>query len=162
MIEHALIDGDTTLYCKACGINKSPQYFHKDSTSKRGHAYYCKDCANAKSRAWTAKNGHKATYRMKKHDAYYKHKYGMSLDERIELLNSQGCKCAICRSPLEASGGNTHTDHCHSTGKIRGILCTNCNRGLGHFQENTTNLMAAIEYLQAHTEDGNQKEGSCQ
>jgi len=158
---HILTDGDQTLYCKSCGQNKSPQYFHKDTSSKRGHTYYCKECANSRSRAWTAANKHSVSYRQKKHNAYYKHMYGISLDERIALLNSQGSKCAICRCPLDHTGGNTHTDHCHTTGKVRGILCTNCNRGLGHFQENQEFLMQAVKYLQTHTENGTQKEGSC-
>lgn len=56
MVETALIDADgVTLSCNACGHNKSPQCFHKDKTARRGHAYYCKECANAKARAWIKK-----------------------------------------------------------------------------------------------------------
>ena len=152
---------EITYYCKACGTNKSSQYFHKDKKTKRGICYYCKECANSKSRAHTAKYGKTEKYRLQKWNSYYLFKYDMTLDERVALLNSQGCKCVICKTALDASGGGTHTDHCHTTGKVRGLLCTNCNRGLGHFQENKEFLMAAINYLQAHTDNGNQKEGSC-
>lgn len=142
----ALIDGDT-LHCKACNTDKVKSEFHKDSTSSRGHAYYCKQCANSKSRKWTADHGHTQKYRESKWNAYYKHKYKLSLEDRTNLLKKQNFKCAICSIDLNTYGTHTHTDHCHTTGSVRGILCTNCNRGLGHFQDNKDFLMKAIQYL---------------
>ena len=145
----ALVDGDT-LYCKACDSYKVKTDFHKDASSKRGYTYYCKECANSRSRKWTAENGHKPEYRASKWGAYYKHKYGLSLEDRIGLLREQDNACAICRVPLNPHGTHTHTDHCHTTGKIRGILCTNCNRGLGHFKDSIDNLKEAIKYLEGN------------
>lgn len=142
----ALIDGDS-LYCKLCDSVKLKTEFHKDSSSIRGHAYYCKQCANSKSRKWTADNGHTKEYKEAKQNSYYKHKYKLSLKDRNDLLKEQNFKCAICNINLNVSGTHTHTDHCHTSGKVRGILCTNCNRGLGHFQDNKEFLMNAIQYL---------------
>jgi hypothetical protein len=68
---------------------------------------------------------------------------------------------AICGIPLESSGHLTHLDHCHATGKLRSFLCTNCNRGLGHFQDDEELLEAARIYLIGHRANHNSpKEGS--
>jgi hypothetical protein len=62
------------------------------------------------------------------------------------MLESQGGKCAICGA---TEGYNfPAVDHCHSTGKIRGILCDRCNRGLGFFKDNVAILRAAADYLE--------------
>ena len=53
-------------------------------------------------------------------------------------------KCAVCRRPLVVRG---HSDHNHETGKWRGVLCGNCNRGLGYLKDNIKGLTAAIAYL---------------
>lgn len=142
----ATIDGDS-FYCKGCDTVKPVSDFHKDSKSKRGFTYHCKVCANARSRKWTAEHGHTTKYRESKWNAYYKNKYKISLEDRLNLLKQQEYKCKICGIDLNPSGTHTHTDHCHTTGQIRGILCTNCNRGLGHFQDNKEFLMNAIKYL---------------
>jgi hypothetical protein len=74
--------------------------------------------------------------------------YGLSVDEYAAILDSQSGGCGICGAKVP--GGNSifmHVDHCHATGKIRGLLCTNCNRGLGYFQDDIEVLAAAIRYL---------------
>ena len=87
-------------------------------------------------------------YHEARRESYFKLKYGITLEKREELLKQQDYKCAICFTELLKNGGATHIDHCHSTGKIRGMLCTNCNRGLGHFQDNKEFLMRAVKYLE--------------
>lgn len=68
--------------------------------------------------------------------------------QRQELLQKQDFKCAICRT-LEADlPKKLHLDHCHATGKIRGLLCARCNLGLGHFLDNKGLLQKAIDYLE--------------
>jgi hypothetical protein len=132
------------MYCKACRADKPEQEFHKCATSKRGFAYYCKVCANLKAKAWHKVNGKKPGeergYRLLR-------QYGLTLEAYEGLLEQQNHKCKICDVAL-IGGHQTHIDHCHNSNKIRGILCTNCNRGLGHFQDSTLNLERAIEYLQ--------------
>lgn len=143
----ALIDGVETLFCKACYEQKPVSSFHKDSSSTRSYAYYCKPCATKKSRVWHSTHKDDAAYKAKRQDSYFKTKYSVSKEVRDQMLIEQDNKCAICHVSLSADGGHTHTDHNHQTGKIRGILCTNCNRGLGHFKDSKDNLQAAIEYL---------------
>lgn len=79
--------------------------------------------------------------------------YGITLDEFEELETSQGTVCAICKRPEKAFRKGTlcrlAVDHCHETKKIRGLLCSKCNIGIGHFNHDPTLLQAAIQYLQS-------------
>lgn len=71
--------------------------------------------------------------------------WDMSLIEFQERLAAQGGKCAICTKSI--TGRDIHRDHDHTTGEWRGLLCNNCNRGLGHFQDDPALLMKAAEYV---------------
>ena len=146
----ALIDGVESLFCKACYEHKSVDKFHKDSSSSRGYAYYCKVCATEKSRAWHSAHKDDPVYKRKRSNSNFKTKYNLSLEEREQMLKEQDHKCAICSVELKPLGGHTHTDHNHTTGKVRALLCTNCNRGLGHFQDSPTIIQNAINYLEKY------------
>lgn len=61
------------------------------------------------------------------------------------MLTSQDGKCAICRNHQRYQ--RLAVDHCHKTHQIRGLLCMNCNRGLGHFFDSPFRLQSAIDYL---------------
>jgi hypothetical protein len=74
-------------------------------------------------------------------------KYGITLKERDALLAEQSGTCAICGADAPGGRGGWHTDHCHTTKKVRGILCTRCNTGIGMFKDNPATLAAAINYL---------------
>lgn len=79
---------------------------------------------------------------------YMKHHYGIGILERYGLAERQGYRCAACGVPDER--GSLHVDHCHETGKVRGLLCGNCNRAIGLFQDNPAALRAAAEYLEKY------------
>lgn len=83
-----------------------------------------------------------------------KYCYGIGIDEYEKLLDAQEHKCAICGKQESATQSNGKTfrlavDHCHESKKIRGLLCSRCNRGLGYFSDNTATLLSAVEYLTA-------------
>jgi hypothetical protein len=65
----------------------------------------------------------------------------------IILLAKQNNQCGICHKHLLWPDKDTCLDHDHKTGKVRGILCSRCNRGLGHFQDNVESLRQAVTYL---------------
>lgn len=78
----------------------------------------------------------------------FKKQYGITLDDYNNMLDKQSGGCGICGS--ETAGVRTKyfsVDHCHSTGKVRGLLCMKCNRGLGLFNDNTERLLKAVNYL---------------
>lgn len=71
-------------------------------------------------------------------------KYGISHKEYDLMFKSQGGACKICRNEFDY---RLHVDHCHNTGKVRGLLCRGCNTGLGHFKDDVQLLREAINYL---------------
>lgn len=83
-------------------------------------------------------------------DAHLQRAYGMTLEEKHRMINDQRCSCAICFKPLDTSKPKTiAVDHCHTTGKVRGILCRECNLMLGMARDNQQILANAIQYLRA-------------
>lgn len=81
-------------------------------------------------------------------------KYGIDAAAYDEMLRGQNGVCAIC---LTATPGGRFfcVDHCHRTGRVRGLLCTHCNHGLGKFADSTANLERAINYLKCSEPGGN-------
>lgn len=74
-------------------------------------------------------------------------RYGLTPEQVDEMLLAQGGRCAVCQT--DNPGARTwHVDHCHGSGRIRGLLCGNCNRGLGLFADDPSVLRAAINYLE--------------
>lgn len=71
--------------------------------------------------------------------------YGITLERFHDMMEAQGGKCAICKQKPERHALNV--DHCHATGKVRGLLCHKCNRALGLFRDSQTLLANAISYL---------------
>lgn len=80
-----------------------------------------------------------------------KSKYGLGKQEIEKLWEKQGKKCPICGKSEENSGRRFHIDHCHVTGKIRGLLCSKCNMGIGIFDESIIRMQVAIVYLLQHS-----------
>lgn len=79
-----------------------------------------------------------------------KYDYGISVERHDEMLKQQNGLCAICHNPPKKYEILV-TDHDHTTGYVRGLLCKECNFGLGLFRDNPENLLSAIEYLKNST-----------
>lgn len=75
-------------------------------------------------------------------------RYKLTQEDYDNLVKMQNESCAICRNRFEK---RPHIDHCHETLKVRGLLCEKCNRGLGHFDDNTDKLSRAIRYVTSST-----------
>jgi hypothetical protein len=77
--------------------------------------------------------------------------FGLSLDDYERMLAEQGGVCALCGSPPGNDLRTRHlaVDHCHETGRIRGLLCGGCNRALGFFKDDPELLDRAAAYLRA-------------
>ena len=75
-------------------------------------------------------------------------RYGMTFQDLNNRIKDQNGKCLICKREFSNMlPKNINIDHDHETGEVRGILCVNCNQGLGQFREDVESLKAAIEYL---------------
>lgn len=89
-------------------------------------------------------------YQNNKRRAYWRNvkaKYGLVEDEVHQLLEDQNGECALCERPLEFDGNKLHIDHCHETGRIRGLLCMPCNVALGMLGDNEVGLTRALNYI---------------
>ena len=135
--------------CKTCKESKPITEFHKRKDGKAGTRSSCIVCMRKKHLEYYHSRGGKELQA----DRSYKHnlkKYGLTEEDYKSLLEGQQGRCAICRSD-ETQRTNTRynlfVDHCHATGKVRGLLCHHCNVGLGHFKDQQELLNKAIEYL---------------
>lgn len=91
----------------------------------------------AYNKLWASKNKeHRADYQLQKN-------YGISLKDKLLMEEQQQYRCKICKKRAKL-----FVDHCHTTGKVRGLLCTRCNTGIGYFMNNIDNLDSAKIYLQ--------------
>lgn len=79
-------------------------------------------------------------------------KFGLTEAKYNAALEKQAFKCALCTSPQPGGVGDWHIDHCHKTGRVRGLLCKNCNLGLGLFKDNPDLLEAGAVYLKQDTD----------
>lgn len=78
-------------------------------------------------------------------------KYGITLDQYRAMFDAQEGKCAICLGQPKgrnAVNNRLDVDHCHTTGKVRGLLCSDCNTSLGKLSDDIGNLKRAIQYLE--------------
>lgn len=116
--------------CPACKENKSKEDFWKNRGNLDGLQVYCKPC--------------RKNYELAQ-------RYGISFKEYLELLESQKHCCQIC-GEINRSGKMLGVDHCHKSNRIRGLLCSNCNFGLGYFRDNLDVLQNAILYLEKNNE----------
>lgn len=119
----------TTKMCRLCGTEKplSNFYQRKDTQAYRNE---CKDCLI---------------------EAHRFKKLGVCNAKYHEILVSQKGGCAICKALLGSSRYTKFAvDHDHRTGRVRGLLCTNCNTAIGLMKDNPVRLQNAIEYLRRH------------
>ena len=122
--------------CRKCNTDKNLENFYPSKAYKDNFHPWCKFC-----------------YKISIRNSYLKRIYGISLEEYEDILNSQNRGCAICDKkedtflPIQGHSKNLAVDHDKKTNKIRGILCENCNRGIGLLDHNVDLLKKAIDYL---------------
>lgn len=157
--------------CSVCKLVKKASEFIKDNRLKSGLHSHCRKCQSVKYKKFLEKPGFKEDqkiYRKKYYDekeknfllpqpiiirkAYLKRIYNLEVEEYVALIEKQNNKCAICgKEETELTRNNNKKaisiDHCHKTGRIRGLLCGKCNKGIGYFNDDIEILQKAIEYL---------------
>lgn len=135
-----------TKLCNNCKISKPLEEFYDRGNG--AYSSFCKTCI-VKRKKESRKNGN-ITSKEYNRKVSLKSNYGLSVRQYDKLYNEQGGKCAICKTPQSELKKNLCVDHDHKTGKVRGLLCTLCNQGLGSFRDNQSNLEDALYYLILH------------
>lgn len=129
--------------CRHCNETKPLDVFHNNKEMKDGKSSYCKPCASERSAAWKRKNKDRAK------NTNLQLKYKISLEEYKAVYSEQKGLCAICGiSESIAPRKTLFVDHCHISGRVRGLLCHHCNTGLGYFMDDTQKLKKAQWYLE--------------
>jgi F420-0:gamma-glutamyl ligase-like protein len=107
---------------------------------------FCKKCSSAKSKKWAIDNPN--VWERQKRKSHLKKKYGITIDDYDKMVIQQNNSCAICEGVLiDSRGFRPHVDHCHETGKVRGVLCGDCNKALGMFKDSIERIQKAYNYL---------------
>jgi hypothetical protein len=135
-----------TKICTKCGVTKDIMEFYKrgGKQSPDTRHNHCKECT--KSRVTEKYKEDPSLYR----EQHLQRSYGIGRNDYDNLLKEQDNKCAICNSSDPKGKHNNNyfpVDHCHTTGKVRGLLCHNCNTALGLVGDNIDTLHKMIEYL---------------
>lgn len=110
----------------------------------------CVACIRERTIVWKATPSGKEHVRKYNRDRV-RRLYGVEPEDVERLLREQKGACAICRQPFKNSKA-THVDHDHKTGKVRGVLCSECNQGIGKLGDTAESVMRAAEYLVAFEE----------
>lgn len=133
--------------CNKCNEEKPIEDFKKGKQYKGGYRPQCIPCCREYNTESYHKHKHKHPYDYEKDkNSKLQRAYGISYQEYLTMLEAQDNKCAICGT--EDPGRRAFAvDHCHDTGKIRGLLCSNCNTGIGNLRDSKELLQRAIEYL---------------
>ena len=130
--------------CPKCKKKKSVDDFWKQRGRPDGRQVYCKVCLGKYNHANKKANPRKVW------EQGIRHRYGLTLEDFNRLLQEQGDSCAVCGGPPFGCGWTFHIDHDHVTGKVRGLLCQNCNVALGAVKDNPEHLQKLIAYLETN------------
>jgi hypothetical protein len=130
--------------CSKCKVEKPLTEFHSNKSRKDGKHHRCAICNRIQTKEWQQLNPDKVK------NNGLKYQYGITLVEYVEMLEAQEGRCKICKTDVPGGKGSFHVDHCHDSGKVRGLLCHYCNVGMGNFKDNISTLASAILYLKEH------------
>ena len=125
-------------YCPDCKTIQPLDDFPRNRSGREGRGGYCKPCHNARTAA-TKQRLYGST-----RDYHLRARYGITSADVDAMVERQGGTCAVC------DGKPEHVDHDHATGKVRGILCFNCNQALGNARDDIAVLRGLINYLRLH------------
>jgi hypothetical protein len=129
------IDDTECKVCTKCNVLRGFSEFNKEPRNKDGLRSWCKQCFLEYRRQHHC--------RQSARNSHLRRKYNMTHEQYVEMYDARDGECDIC--------GEYHIklciDHSHATGRVRGLLCNECNKGLGMFRDNAHIIGSAIEYL---------------
>ena len=125
--------------CSACDTDKPLEDFKKNKQGKLGRYSICKKCDSERQK-YRYTNGDSYAVRLNR-------LYGLTVDEYEQMYaEANGC-CQVCGISEEEHGKRLAVDHCHSTGKVRGLLCSKCNTALGQLDDSLKRIAELYSYL---------------
>lgn len=149
--------GEGQKQCTRCGLVKPFEDFPEDKRMLSGRQSACRACARERSAQWREKNperyealkkqGRSERQKLRRFEVHLQQTYEMTLVDYQEILARQNGLCAVCRNLHVGRGSRLHVDHCHETGRVRGLLCGNCNTAIGLLKEDPALFEAAVRYL---------------
>jgi len=135
--------------CPHCGETKPVAEFNINRKHKDGLAGWCKSCKAENLKTWAEKNKeHKRRLTLASH---LRRKYGIDIADYERMMDEQGGVCAICGEPCRVKP-RLSVDHCHDTNKVRGLLCDDCNNGIGRLRHDPKLLALANLHRSAYKE----------
>ncbi len=151
-----------TKTCSKCHSTQDIEQFPKHVRYAAGRTTWCRACLASRARQWAANNQERARELGRisnrrnpdlRRNSKFKARYGITLTQYDAMIAKQDNRCLICgRTGEEAQRGRLVVDHCHTTGKIRGLLCGLCNVGLGSLGDSPALLIKAAQYLTSSIE----------
>lgn len=169
--------------CYRCGETKPLDLFHRSKDRKDGRTTKCKACSKIVGREyrqskpehikevqdkWKIKNKHRTSgysksWRSRNPDKvkdqdrrnHLRTEYGLTVEQYDDMVALQEGRCLVCREiPMGKRGYSTlHVDHCHITGRVRGLLCGRCNTALGSLKESEEITQNLVRYIQKHVKE---------
>lgn len=131
--------------CTKCNIEKPNSEFPKRTKKDRKRIRYfftiCKKCNNIRLKQYRRTSEVSKKYKLK----YF---FNLEYDKYLEMLEKQNNCCAICNVNQDTLKKKLSVDHNHITGKVRGLLCEQCNFGIGNLKDSLELLKQAIKYLE--------------
>ncbi|MFE0101161.1 endonuclease VII domain-containing protein [Streptomyces sp. NPDC059009] len=147
--------------CTKCLAKKPLDQFPPNKKMVTGRASHCHECMRAATAKWRAENAEHyeelkksprtERQRLRRFELDLWQKYGITLEEYEAMQERQNNVCAICEGPPRGRGadkGRFHVDHCHATGKVRGLLCSPCNTAIGLLEDDAKRAMRVAQYLE--------------
>lgn len=125
--------------CTLCHTDRDIVHFAKDKRIKSGYRSGCAFCCS---------------------EYKYKKRYNISHAEYIQMLQLQNNKCQICNKlDIDCQYKKLNIDHCHKTGKVRGLLCNACNQAIGYLKDNSELARRAAIYLDYYLDPNKEQNG---
>ena len=137
-------------HCNTCNTTKPLSEFGLQRGRPR---HICKECRKIESKQWYVENKDRKKelskqYKYTKKDKDLQKAYGITLEDYHQMLVEQDHSCKICKVNKDKLKRAMCVDHCHTTGKVRGLLCDTCNRSLGLLKDSVDILNRAVKYLE--------------
>lgn len=127
--------------CAKCKLDKPCSDFNKRKKASDGLDAWCRNCNKISCASYS--RSEIGQLKAKKRNI---ERYGITVEDYEQILSDQNGVCAICFE-TEDHFSRLVVDHNHETGKVRGLLCNNCNRALGLFKDTQQRLLSAAQYL---------------